>query len=128
MNEVLPSRRRAGRPLALDVVDALGARIRNGELAAGTKLPTEGQFMEAFGVSRTVVREALSKLQAAGMVETRHGVGTIVVGPGDAKRGFRIEPKHLETLADVIAVLELRIGVETEAGALAPPPPPPQPL
>jgi DNA-binding FadR family transcriptional regulator len=40
--------------------------------------------MEEFGVSRTVVREAISRLQAAGLVETRHGVGTFVVGLGDA--------------------------------------------
>jgi DNA-binding FadR family transcriptional regulator len=111
-----PSRRR---PRALDLVDTLGSRIRRGHLPPGTKLPTEGQFMDEFGVSRTVVREALSKLQAAGMVATRHGIGTFVVGPGDSERGFQIEPQHLATLGDVIAVLELRIGVETEAAALA---------
>lgn len=111
-----PARRR---PRAFDLVDALGARIRRGHLPPGTKLPTEGQFMDEFGVSRTVVREALSKLQAAGMVQTRHGIGTFVVGSGDAERGFHIEPQHLATLGDVIAVLELRIGVETEAAALA---------
>ena len=47
---------------------------------AGDKLPTEAAIMEEFGVSRTVVREAISKLQAAGLVQTRHGVGTFVVG------------------------------------------------
>jgi GntR family transcriptional regulator, transcriptional repressor for pyruvate dehydrogenase complex len=74
--------------------------------------------MEEFGVSRTVVREAISKLQASGLVATRHGVGTFVVGLGDAAP-FRIPPEQLGTLRDVIAVLELRIGVETEAAALA---------
>jgi DNA-binding FadR family transcriptional regulator len=65
-----------------------------------------------------VVREAISKLQASGLVETRHGVGTFVVGVGDGS-AFRIEPAQLGTLRDVIAVLELRIGVESEAAALA---------
>ena len=74
--------------------------------------------MEEFGVSRTVVREAISRLQAAGLVATRHGVGTFVVGMGDATT-FRISPDQLGTLQDVIAVLELRIGVETESAALA---------
>jgi DNA-binding FadR family transcriptional regulator len=74
--------------------------------------------MEEFGVSRTVVREAISRLQAAGLVETRHGVGTFVVGLGESA-GFRIAPEQLGTLQDVIAVLELRIGVETESAALA---------
>lgn len=109
---------RRPRSLALGVVEALSDRIRDGRLAPGTKLPTEAEVMAEFGVSRTVVREALSKLQAGGLVETRHGVGTFVVGPGDAS-AFRIEPQQLATLRDVIAVLELRIGVETEAAGLA---------
>jgi len=104
--------------LALDLVEALGDRIRDGRLVPGAKLPTEAAIMQEHGVSRTVVREALSKLQAAGQVRTRHGIGTFVVGPGDAAP-FRITPEQLATLDDVIALLELRIGVETEAAALA---------
>jgi DNA-binding FadR family transcriptional regulator len=115
MNEVI---RRRPRSLAHDVVDTLGGRIRDGSLGHGEKLPTEAAIMEEFGVSRTVVREAISRLQAAGLVETRHGVGTFVVGLGDAST-FRISPDQLGTLQDVIAVLELRIGVETESAALA---------
>jgi len=67
------------------------------------------------------VREAISRLQAAGHVETRHGVGTFVSErqPQPGGEGFRIDPAQLETLRDVVAVLELRIGVETEAAALA---------
>ena len=110
--------RRRPRTLALELVDALGDRIRDGRLATGAKLPTEAAIMEEFGVSRTVVREAISKLQASGLVATRHGVGTFVVGLGDAA-AFRIAPDQFATLRDVIAVLELRIGVETEAAALA---------
>jgi DNA-binding FadR family transcriptional regulator len=110
--------RRRPRSLAHDVVDALSGRIRDGSLAQGEKLPTEAAIMEEFGVSRTVVREAISRLQAASLVDTRHGVGTFVVGMGDAAT-FRIAPEQLGTLQDVIAVLELRIGVETESAALA---------
>lgn len=110
--------RRRPRTLALELVESLGARIRDGRIAPGEKLPTEAAIMGEFGVSRTVVREAISKLQAAGMVETRHGIGTFVVGPGDGA-AFRISPEQLGTLRDVIAVLELRIGIETEAAALA---------
>jgi GntR family transcriptional repressor for pyruvate dehydrogenase complex len=109
--------RRRPRTLALELVDSLGERIRDGRLATGDKLPTEAAIMAEFGVSRTVVREAISKLQASGLVETRHGIGTFVTGLGDA--GFRIGPDQFETLRDVIAVLELRIGIETEAAALA---------
>jgi DNA-binding FadR family transcriptional regulator len=104
--------------LTTDLVQALGDRVRSGRLRAGAKLPTESAIVQEFGVSRTVVREAISRLQAAGMVETRHGVGTFVLGHGDAG-SFRIAPAQLATLKDVISVLELRIGVETESAALA---------
>jgi DNA-binding FadR family transcriptional regulator len=110
--------RRKPRSLALDLVEALGDRIRDGRLLPGDKLPTEAAFMGEFGVSRTVVREAISKLQASGLVQTRHGIGTFVVGLGDAA-AFRVDPQQLATLRDVIALLELRIGIETEAAALA---------
>lgn len=113
-----PVTSRRPRSLAIELVESLGDRIRDGRLASGDKLPTEGALMRDFGVSRTVVREAMSRLQASGLVETRHGVGTFVLGLGDAS-AFRIEPQQLATLHDVVAVLELRIGVETEAAALA---------
>jgi DNA-binding FadR family transcriptional regulator len=113
-----PPLARKPRTLALELVDALGDRIRDGRLAAGHKLPTEAAIMEEFGVSRTVVREAISKLQASGLVATRHGVGTFVVGLGDGST-FRVAPEQVATLRDVIALLELRIGLETEAAGLA---------
>jgi GntR family transcriptional repressor for pyruvate dehydrogenase complex len=114
----LPAPRRRARTLGHELVESLGDRIRDGRLTPGDKLPTEAAFMGEFGVSRTVVREAISKLQASGLVETRHGVGTFVIGLGDAA-AFRIAPEQLATLRDVVAMLELRIGVETEAAGLA---------
>jgi DNA-binding FadR family transcriptional regulator len=110
--------RRRPRTLAFELVDRFNDRIRSGQLPPGVKLPTEAAIMEEFEVSRTVVREAISKLQAAGLVETRHGIGTFVIGPGDAP-SFKITPEQFSTLQDVIAVLELRIGLETEAAGLA---------
>jgi len=62
--------------LAHDIVTALTQQILLGQMAPGEKLPSESAIVGEYGVSRTVVREALSKLQAAGLVETRHGVGT----------------------------------------------------
>ena len=118
MNAPSGAGRRRPRTLAFELVDALGDRIRDGRLATGAKLPTETALMGEFGVSRTVVREAISKLQASGLVETRHGIGTFAMGLGDSST-FRIDPQQLATLRDVIAVLELRIGLETEAAAIA---------
>ncbi|MCW5632234.1 MAG: FadR family transcriptional regulator [Rubrivivax sp.] len=110
------------RTLAAELVAALSARIRRGRLAPGQQLPTEAAVMAEFGVSRTVVREALSRLQAAGLVHTRHGVGTFVAAPappGGRAPAFRIAADQLATLEDVVAMLELRIGIETEAASLA---------
>jgi len=113
-----PAGTRKSRNLALTVVEQLAERIRSGRVPVGEKLPTEAAIMGEFGVSRTVVREAISRLQASGLVETRHGIGTFSLGAGEAP-GFRITAENVGTLQDVIAVLELRIGLETEAAALA---------
>jgi DNA-binding FadR family transcriptional regulator len=110
---------RRPRNLATAVVDSLGERIRDGRLVPGAKLATETALMTEFGVSRTVIREALSKLQAAALVQTRHGIGTFVSQAGGDSAVFRIRADQLETLQDVVAMLELRIGVETEAAGLA---------
>ena len=76
--------RRRPRGLVLEIVGTLEAEIRAGQLPVGNKLPTEAEIMHRFDVSRTVVREALSRLQASGLVETRHGIGTFVSPPEPA--------------------------------------------
>ncbi len=106
------------RGLAHGLVDDLGQKIRDQVLRPGDKLPTESAIMLAYSVSRTVVREALSKLQAAGLVETHHGIGTFVLEPRAAGM-FRLDPSELAASVDVLAVLELRISLETESAGLA---------
>jgi len=110
--------RQRARGLANGLVEDLGEKIRSQVLRPGDKLPTESAIMQAFGVSRTVVREALSKLQASGLVETHHGVGTFVLEPRAAGM-FRLDPADIATTVDVLAVLELRISLETESAGLA---------
>jgi len=105
------------RNLAQGVVESIGASIREGVLKPGEKLPTESVIMELHGVSRTVVREAISHLQAAGLVETRHGIGTFVLEP--PAPALLISPDTIRTIEDVLAILELRISLETEAAWLA---------
>ncbi|WP_431097013.1 FadR/GntR family transcriptional regulator [Polaromonas aquatica] len=111
-------RMRRPRGLVGEIVESLAGSIREGRLQPGEKLPTEAEIMARFDVSRTVVRESLSKLQASGLVETRHGIGTFVLQPQDAGN-FRITAEDFATVADVISVLELRISLETEAAGLA---------
>ena len=110
--------RRKPRSLAQELVTVLTERIRSGQLKRGDKLPTESQIMAEEGVSRTVVREAISRLQAAGQVETRHGIGTFVLDMPATGR-FRIDPATVVTLREVLAVLELRIALEIESAVLA---------
>ena len=110
--------RQRARGLAHGLVEDLGEKIRSQVLRAGDQLPTESAIMQAYGVSRTVVREALSKLQAGGLVETLHGVGTFVLQPRPGGV-FRLEPGEIATSVDVLAVLELRISLETESAGLA---------
>ena len=111
-------RLRRPRGLVMEIVESLTDGIRAGLTPAGDKLPTEAEIMLRFDVSRTVVREALSRLQAAGLVQTRHGIGTFVNAP-QMGGNFRISAQDLATVSDVIAVLELRISLETEAAGLA---------
>ena len=101
--------------LAQGVVDDLTQRILLGQLKPGEKLPSESTIVLEHGVSRTVVREAISKLQASGLVETRHGIGTFVLEPR-AQQGLRL---HVDTVASVRNMLELRLGLEVQAVALA---------
>lgn len=110
--------RKKHRSLAQELVAELSQRIRDGQIKRGEKLPTESAIMEEQGVSRTVVREAISRLQAAGLVETRHGIGTFVLDI-PSPSGFRIDPATIVTLRDVMAVLEFRISVEIESAGLA---------
>lgn len=106
------------RNLAQGVVAHISEGIRNGTISPGEKLPTESEIMRIQGVSRTVVREAISHLQAAGLVETRHGIGTFVLQPPVAP-AMGLDPATVITMRDVLAILELRISLETEAAGLA---------
>lgn len=74
--------------------------------------------MQTYEVSRTVVREALSRLQASGLVETRHGIGTFVRAAQPAST-LMLNADELTAAVDVMAVLELRISLETESAGLA---------
>lgn len=109
----IPKRRQ--HTLATDLVTDLSQRIVLGKIPPGHKLPSESEIVREHGVSRTVVREAISKLQASGLVETHHGVGTFVLERSH-QTGLRLK---VETVASVRDIIELRIGLETQAVALA---------
>jgi GntR family transcriptional repressor for pyruvate dehydrogenase complex len=86
------------------IVDQVRLLIRQGQLAAGDRLPSERELCERFGVSRVTVREALRVLEANGLVEIRVGArgGAFVTAPSSRLVGEGIS--DLITLASLTAV------------------------
>jgi GntR family transcriptional repressor for pyruvate dehydrogenase complex len=100
------------------VIEALRARIAGGALPPGSKLPTEVALVEEFGVSRTVIREAIAVLAADGMVQPRQGSGVFVAERSPAGLAALLADLPGQ-LSAVLNVLEVRMAVEIEAAALA---------
>jgi GntR family transcriptional repressor for pyruvate dehydrogenase complex len=94
------------------VCDQLVRLIKTGEIEVGGRLPAEHEMAEAFGVSRPVVREALGRLRAMGLVVSRPGSGSFVAQPG-AQR-----PPVLG-LYSVTELHEARMQLEIPAAGLA---------
>jgi DNA-binding FadR family transcriptional regulator len=91
-------------------------QIASGTLRPGDKLPSENKLCELFNVSRPVVRQALVRLQADGMVLTRKGLGTVVQNaPPEGLTRFS-QPSDV---AHMLRCLELRLAIEGEAAAWA---------
>ena len=111
---------RITRPLRLseEVSGDLQRRIANGELKPGDRLPTEKALGDAFGVSRAVVREAIARLKADGLIETRQGSGAFVAeAPKTINlRFWRGDGPELNELRDIF---ELRVMVESAVAELA---------
>lgn len=116
-NRKIGAKLRQGRPLSEKVADILLAEIQAGTIKPGQTLPPEAELGENFGVSRTVIREALARLKSDGLLETQQGRGATLVESAQ-RSAFRLEaagggardPNHL---------FELRAILEGDAAALA---------
>lgn len=89
-------------------------RIGEGEWQLGQKLPGETTLAAQMGVGRSTVREAIRQLAGRGVLTTRQGSGVFVMAlkaPEDWDAVLR--------RADIVAVIEARTAIETEAAALA---------
>jgi DNA-binding FadR family transcriptional regulator len=104
--------------LAQRVVSGLKARILDGSLAPGAKLPSETELIGEYGVSRTVVREAVTRLRGEGLVETFQGRGSFVLAIPEPT-SFTVEASAIRSHHDVLAMIDFRLGVESEAAYLA---------
>jgi len=106
------------RSLTQQTTDALRAKIAEGPMKPGDRLPTEKELEAEFGVSRTVIREAVAVLKADGLVEPRRGAGIFVVDPLASRS--RMVPAFLPgQMYQALDLLELRMAVEVEAAGLA---------
>ena len=84
----------ARRPLYHTVAERLSLAIGEGIYRVGSLLPSEAELCAQFGVSRHTVREAIRRLQQAGLVVSEHGIGTRV-------ERDRVEARYVQTLASI---------------------------
>ncbi|MGZ2373494.1 DNA-binding FadR family transcriptional regulator [Sinorhizobium medicae] len=96
----------------------IGREITEGRIAPGEKLPTENLLATTFGVSRSVVREAIAQLRNEGLVETRQGVGAFATEI-ERRQSLRIEQGDLANRGSFRDLFQLRIPLEVEAARLA---------
>ena len=108
----------SGARLSDQVAEQLTAEIKQGRLMPGDKLPTEARLVAQFEVSRTVVREAVSRLKSLGLVDSRQGSGVYV----SHKLPFaplHFEVQHAASQEAVVQMVEVRRALEAEVAALA---------
>lgn len=103
-------------PAAGRVLDSLLGRIQAGELAAGSRLPPERDLAEALGVARNTLRQALDRLEEAGWLVRRVGLGTFVRESRPAQPASLSGRMRAAAPADL---MEVRLVIEPAAAALA---------
>jgi len=108
------------------VAERLQAEILAGRIAAGARLPSERELSLALGVNRLTLRAALARLEALGLITTRHGAGTLVTSWRE-RAGLDTLPSLIASLAPdepawkklMVDLLEVRRVLSAEAVALA---------
>jgi DNA-binding FadR family transcriptional regulator len=91
--------------------------ITDGALTEGARLPSEAEMARSFGISRPVVRQALTRLKEAGVIDVRWGAGSYVRDVSSVENEPSFGP--VESLNEVRFTYELRYALEGEAAALA---------
>ena len=98
--------------LADKVEEKIIEHIKENHLVPGDSLPNEMQFVEMFGISRNVVREALSRLRMLGLIQSRTKRGIVITEP-PLLNGFRkILDPHLLSIKTIKEMMGMRIVLE----------------
>ncbi|MEV0111445.1 FadR/GntR family transcriptional regulator [Nocardia sp. NPDC050799] len=113
-------------PLAYEVlVETIRSRILSGELPPGTRLPTEPELSDEFGVGRSTIREALRSLATQNLIHTTRGVtgGSFVTAPSIGHISAHLETGvALMAAAETVSVdqlMEVRNLMEVPAAGMA---------
>jgi len=106
--------------LVSTVVERLRQYIEQTKLKSGDRLPTEAELLEQLGVSRTVLREAIGRLETIGLVTVRHGQG-MFVGDPDTLAGCLTMLRSAMTISprDLTRFIEFRTALECYAARRA---------
>lgn len=98
------------------VVNQVQTLIAEGQLGSGDRLPKENELVEKLGVSRTVLREALGRLEATGLVTIQRGRGMFVADPGGVTNCARFLRNAMTlTVKDLAQFVEFRRVIECQA-------------
>lgn len=106
---------------ALKIIEHLEHQVVSGLLIPGSRLPSERVLSKRFSCSRQTVREALAELRSRGIIETRHGQGSTLLGFIKSNTG-PIAPFDALYTSDpglLYDVLDIREVLESKAAALA---------
>lgn len=111
------------RKLSDDVRERLLAQIHEGKLPPGSPLPSERELMEAYGVGRPAIREAMQSLQGLGMIVVRHGERPRVAEPqlDLLAEQMALSMRHILTYdASILTQLkDARVILETQIARIA---------
>jgi GntR family transcriptional regulator, transcriptional repressor for pyruvate dehydrogenase complex len=109
-----------GGSLVDTVVDQVQRLIAQGRLGSGDRLPKEDELVGQLGVSRTVLREALSRLEATGLITIQRGRGMFVAEPGSVASCARLIRNAMTLSAkDLEQFMEFRRVIECQAARRA---------
>lgn len=104
------------RSLSDRVYEEIYRRVSSDEWPIGTRLPNETDLSSQFAVSRSVVREALVRLRADGLITSKPHTGSYVTGHPNR---MVLERARIYSISDIQRCFEFRTGIEGEAAYLA---------
>ncbi|MCX7796601.1 MAG: FadR family transcriptional regulator [bacterium] len=103
----------------IEVIEQIKRMLDSGELKPGDQLPAERDFAELLGISRVSLRQALTVLEALGIVEIRHGEGTFIAFSHNGFDNLNLFLSKISKESDPLDILEARKLIEVEIAGLS---------